>query len=87
MFDARTLRLLERWPALSSYRWVSLFQNGRFLAALGRPGLTATGGPAEWSTSITVHDATTGRPVVRVGDLGSRPAVGFPWVHRSADAP
>ena len=87
VFDARTLRLLERWPALASYRWLTLFEHGRFVAVLGRPGLTATGGPAEWGVSITVHDATTGQPVVRVGDVGSRQAIGFPWVHRSADAP
>ena len=48
VFDAQTLRLLERWPALASYRWLTVFEHGRFVALLGRPGLTATGGPAEW---------------------------------------
>ncbi len=87
VFDARTLRLLERWPALTSYRWLTLFDQGRFLAVLGRPGLTSTGGPAEWGASITVHDATTGGPVVRIGDPGARLAIGFPWTHRAADSP
>ena len=67
VFDAQTLRLLERWPALASYRWLTVFEHGRFVALLGRPGLTATGGPAEWGASVTVHDAMTGQPVVRVG--------------------
>jgi hypothetical protein len=87
VFDARTLRLLERWPALASYHWLTAFDQGRFVALLGRPGLTSTGGPAEWGVSITVHDATTGGPVVRIGDSGSQMAIGFPWVLRRADAP
>jgi len=87
VFDAQTLRLLERWPALASYRWLTVFEHGRFVALLGRPGLTGTGGPAEWSASVTVHDATTGQPVVRVGDIGSAAPMGFPWMPWSADAP
>lgn len=75
VFDAHTLRLLERWPALASYESVVLFEDGRWLAAVGRPGLTARGGPAEWGTSITVHDTVTGRPVLRIGDLGTDDAV------------
>ena len=87
VFDAQTLRLLERWPALASYRWLTVFEHGRFVALLGRPGLTATGGPAEWGASVTVHDATTGQPVVRVGDVGTESPMGFPWMPWSADAP
>ena len=73
-------RVLERWPALASYRWLTVFEQGRFVALLGRAGLTSTGGPAEWGPSITVHDATTGGPVVRVADEASRRAIGFPWM-------
>jgi hypothetical protein len=87
VFDARTLRLLERWPALSSYRWLTVFDQGRFVALLGRPGLTSTGGPAEWGPSITVHDATTGGPVVRISDAASQRAIGFPWMHRTSETP
>ena len=87
VFDAQTLRLLERWPALASYRWLTVFEHGRFVALLGRPGLTATGGPAEWGASVTVHDATTGQPVVRVGDVGAESPMGFPWMPWTADAP
>jgi hypothetical protein len=79
VFDARTLRLLERWPALASYESLTLLEDGRWLAALGRPGVTATGGPADWGTSVTIHDTVTGRPVVRLGDLGTDDAVAFPW--------
>jgi len=87
VFDAQTLRLLERWPALASYRWVTTFEHGRYIALLGHAGLTATGGPAEWGASVTVHDARTGQPVVRVGELRTEPILGFPWMPWSADAP
>lgn len=79
VFDTHTLRLLERWPALASYESMTLFEDGRWLAAVGRPGLTAAGGPARWGTSVTVHDTVTGRPVLRIGDLGTDDAVAFPW--------
>ena len=87
VFDAQTLRLLERWPALASYRWLMGFDQGRFIAALGRPGLTATGGPADWGASITVHDAMTGGAVVRIADVDGPLPIGFPWPNRSADSP
>ena len=87
VFDTQTLRLLERWPALASYESVTLFEDGRWLAAIGRPGVTASGGPARWGTSITVHDTTSGRPVLRIGDLGTVGPVTFPWPGPEAAAP
>ena len=36
VFDAQTLRLLERWPALASYRWLTVFEHGRFTHRLQR---------------------------------------------------
>ncbi len=80
VFDTETLTVLERWPALAAYDSLTLFESGRFLAALGRPGVTATGGPAEWGPSVTVHDASTGWPVVRVGDPGLKRVIGFPML-------
>ena len=79
VFDTHTLRLLERWPALASYESLALFEDGHWLAAVGRPRLTATGGPAAWGTSVTVHDTVTGRPVLRIGDLGTEAVFAFPW--------
>ncbi len=84
MFEARTLRLLERWPALTSYTAISLFEGGRWfdggrwLAAAGRPGVTAGGDPADWASSVTILDTTTGRPILRLGDLGTDEPIRFP---------
>lgn len=78
VFDARTLSLLERWPALATYDSLALFEDGHWLAAVGRPGVTPSGGPAEWGTSVTIHSASTGRPVLRIGDLGTDGPVTFP---------
>ena len=77
VFATDTLRLLERWPALASYESLTLFEDGHWLAVIGRPGVTATGEPADWGTSVTVHDTVTGRPVVRIGDLGTNEPVTF----------
>jgi hypothetical protein len=87
VYDAQTLQPIERWPALASYESVTLFEDGRWLAAVGRPGVTATGGPAEWGTSITIHDTTTGRPVLRIGDLQTDEDVTFPWPGPQAATP
>jgi hypothetical protein len=87
VFDTRTLKLIERWPALATYDAITMFENGRFLAALGRPGVTANGGPAYWMASVTVHDATTGQAVVRIGDLGLGVPVGFPLAPAVASLP
>ncbi|MDO8484262.1 MAG: hypothetical protein Q7S35_04890 [Candidatus Limnocylindrales bacterium] len=87
VFDTQTLQLLERWPALASYESVTLFEDGRWLAAIGRPRETATGGPADWGTSITIHDTTTGRPVLRIGDLRTVGKVTFPWPGPEAATP
>jgi hypothetical protein len=78
VFDTQTLRLLERWPALAAYGSVTLFEGGRWLAAIGRPGVTAAGGPADWGTTMTIHDTSSGRPVLRIGDLHTDATVTFP---------
>ena len=70
LFDARTGEVVDRWPALASYDAITLFEQGRWLAAIGRPGVTADGGPADWGTSVTIHDVMTGRPILRIGDIG-----------------
>jgi hypothetical protein len=87
VFDAQTLQLLERWPALAAYSSLALLEDGRWLAAIGRPGLTATGGPADWGTSVTIHDTTTGRPILRIGDLLTDDRVTFPGPLPEAFAP
>ncbi|HVQ22657.1 MAG TPA: hypothetical protein VMT36_05245 [Candidatus Saccharimonadia bacterium] len=69
VFAARNLELLERWPAKAAYQSLALLDDGRFLAAIGSPGVDESGRRAQWGTSMTVHDAVTGRPVMRIGDL------------------
>lgn len=78
VFDASDLRLLERWPPRASYTSVTVFGDGRWLAALGRPGVTATGSPAEWGPSVTIHEARSGVSVLRIGDLDAEPTLAFP---------
>ncbi|MBA3236165.1 MAG: hypothetical protein H0T59_09275, partial [Chloroflexi bacterium] len=58
-------------------RW---FDAGRWLAAIGQPGVTSSGEPAEWASSVTILDTTTGRPILRLGDLGTDEAITFPGV-------
>ncbi len=79
VFDALTLELVERWPAKASYGSLALLEDGRWLAAVGRPGVDEAGGRARWGTSLTVHDTTTGRAVLRIGDLATGEHVTIPW--------
>ena len=87
VFATQTLQLAERWPALAAYSSVTLLEDGRWLAAVGRSGVTASGGPADWGTSVTVHDTTTGRPILRIGDLHTGDAVTFPGPRHDAATP
>ncbi len=87
VFDASDLRLLERWPPRASYASVTMFGDGRWLAALGRPGVTATGSPAEWGPSVTIHESLSGVAVLRIGDLEAEPTLAFPWPGPLAAAP
>jgi hypothetical protein len=87
VFDALTLRLIERWPASASYESLAMFDGGRWLLAVGRPGVADDGRPAEWETSVTIHDTSTGRPVVRFGDFGSDTTLTFPPPRPLAPAP
>jgi hypothetical protein len=79
VFDARTLALVERWPAGAAYQSLAVLDGGRFLAAIGSPGLDESGGRARWGTSMTIHDILTGLPVVRIGDLAPGEHVTVPW--------
>jgi hypothetical protein len=87
VFDAHTLRLLERWPASAAYESLALLDDGRWLLAIGRPGVADDGRPADWKTSVTVHDTRTGRPVVRFGDFGRDTTLTFPAPRPLAAAP
>ncbi len=73
-------QLVERWPAHAAYASLTLFEDGRWLAAAGRPGLTASGDPADWQASVTVHDtehwtpgpSARGHRDIRAGHLSAK---------------
>jgi hypothetical protein len=69
VIDRATLALLDRWAPAAEYISVTALPEG--LAAVGVPGVDADGHPAPWEASLTIHDATDGRVLVRFGQLGT----------------
>jgi hypothetical protein len=67
--DRATLALLDRWAPAANYLGISVMGNGQVLAA-GLPGADADGREAPWQGSLTVHDPSDGRILVRFGQLG-----------------
>jgi hypothetical protein len=70
VFDATTLALLDHWPPVADYVSIAISRDGRSVFAAGAPGVDATGQPAPFEASVTVHDATSGAVVVLAGRLG-----------------
>ena len=77
VFDSASLAALERWPALTSYEDLALLDDGRWLLALGQPGVGPTGDRAPWGVSLTVLDTRSGRPIRRIADVGLGASVAF----------
>ena len=71
VFDAREFSLVDRWTAVTAYGNIGLSSDGRWLLAAGQPGADADGNPAQWQSSLTVHDTVDGRPALLLGSLGS----------------
>ncbi len=71
VFDAREFSLVDRWTAVTAYGSIGLSSDGRWLLAAGQPGADADGNPAQWQSSLTVHDTVDGRPALLLGSLGS----------------
>jgi hypothetical protein len=67
--DRSTLALVDRWAPAAGYVGISVGPDGQVLAA-GLPGIDEQGREAPWQGSLTVHDPTDGRILVRFGRLG-----------------
>ncbi|MDQ5841204.1 MAG: hypothetical protein M3537_08705, partial [Chloroflexota bacterium] len=69
VFDGRAFALVDRWTALTAYGSLGLSNDGRWLMAAGQPGADADGNPANWDSSLTIHDTIDGRPALQLGSL------------------
>ena len=70
VFDARTLELVERWPAKAAYQSLALLDDGRFLAAIGSPGrgrVRWTGALGDLDDGPRHRDRATGAACRRPG--------------------
>lgn len=67
--DRSTLALVDRWAPAADYMAVSMLPSG-LVAASGMPGVQTDGRMAPWQGSLTIHDPTDGRILVRFGELG-----------------
>ena len=67
--DRATLALVDRWAPAANYVGISVSGSGQVLA-VGQPGVDDDGREAPWHGSLTVHDPSDGRVLVRFGQLG-----------------
>jgi hypothetical protein len=71
VFDTREFSVVDHWAPLTSYSSLGLSDDGRWLLVSGNPGADADGNPATWQSSLTILDATDGRPAIQLGSLGT----------------
>jgi hypothetical protein len=69
VIDRSTLALVDRWAPAADYLAVSMLPDG-LVAASGMPGIQTNGQFAPWQGSLTIHEPTDGRVLVRFGQLG-----------------
>jgi hypothetical protein len=69
VIDRSTLALVDRWAPAADYIAVAALPNG-LIAASGMPGVQTDGTSAPWEGSLTIHEASDGRILVRFGQLG-----------------
>ena len=70
VIDRSTLALVDRWAPAANYLAVTALPGG-LVAAAGMPGIKEDGRFAPWEGSLTIHDGTDGRILVRFGQLGT----------------
>jgi hypothetical protein len=70
VIDRSTLALVGRWAPGADYLAVTALPGG-LVAAAGMPGVKEDGLFAPWEGSLTIHDETDGRILVRFGQLGT----------------
>ena len=68
--DTATESLVQRWHPAAMYVSVQPALGGSVVVAGGAPGIDATGREAPWDASLTFHDATDGRILLRLGRIG-----------------
>jgi len=68
--DPATLGLVGHWAADALYVSVQPWRDGAIIVAAGAPQADASGQEAPWDASLTMHDATDGRILLRLGQLG-----------------
>jgi hypothetical protein len=68
VIDRSTLALVDRWAPAADYVAVSMLPSG-LVAASGMPGIQTDGQLAPWQGSLTIHEPTDGRILVRFGQL------------------
>ena len=71
VFDSADGRLLDLWGAVAAYQALGFSADGRWLYAVGAPGVDDQGNEAQWEASLTIHDLVDGRPASQLGRLGS----------------
>lgn len=76
-FDLSEGTALSRWAAAADFVSLALSSDGKFVYAVGMPGVDANGKQAAQPASVTVYDAATGEIRLVAGSLGSRMMV-FP---------
>jgi hypothetical protein len=70
VLDRATLALVGRWPPATNYFAITPVLGGTLVAAAGMAGTDVQGRQSPWDASLTFHDATSGRIVLRLGALG-----------------
>jgi hypothetical protein len=68
--DPGTLALLDRWDPDAQYFAVQPIDDGSIVVAAGAPAVDADGNDVPWQASLTFHDASDGRIVLRLGQMG-----------------
>jgi hypothetical protein len=68
--DPGTLALLARWDPDAQYFAVQPIDDGSVVVAAGAPAVDADGNDVPWQASLTFHDASDGRILLRLGRIG-----------------
>jgi hypothetical protein len=68
--DPGTLALLDRWDPDAQYFAVQPIDDGSVVVAAGAPAVDADGNSVPWQASLTFHDASDGRILLRLGQIG-----------------
>jgi hypothetical protein len=69
VFDAASLAPLDHWAPQADYISMALSADGRFVYAIGAPGVDPAGHQSAYGSSITVYDAADGSIRLQAGQL------------------